>query len=369
MSSQVDFTRTPFPNIQFAGDIDALFDLFLAHLEGNIEGVFVGQINGAEPTEDIGLWLNNNVWEAWSSTASKYLPIPLTTGRLYNSILRKTTLLSGATTGDVTLTLPDKNGATLATTEDVFNPHATITVDGNGTASCDMNTNSKFYILLSVDTNIFVQNMTDGEDMHILVENPQSGTNVVSFHTLPTVRDIYWTNGTLNSPVQTAGDSTHRAVNYYIISRVGNMYFGKVQQGYLIPTTGGSADTTAPTMVTFVANFDTIGMSASELLRNGALTIAEFVVKKNGTTQTISSADAAGANVTIVLTNSFTATDVITVQYLNTAHSVKDLAGNNMAAFPATTCVNATPGGGGGGFGLHGGRITGGTLFPSHEQQ
>lgn len=368
MSSEVIFNRTPFPNVQFAGDIDALFDLFVAHLEGNIEGVFVGQINGAEPTEDIGLWLNNNVWEAWSSTASKYLPIPLTTGRLYNSILRKTTLLSGATTGDVTLTLPDKNGATIATTSDVFTPVPTVTVAGSGTASCDMNTNSRFYILLSVDTNIFCHNMTDGEVMHIYVENPQSGTNVVSFHTLPTVADIYWDNGTLASPVQTAGDSTHRAVDHYIIERVGTLYFGRKTPGYLIPTTGGSADTTAPTMLTFVANFDTVGMTASELLRNGALTIAEFVVKKNGATQTVSSADASGANVTLVLANSFVSSDVITVQYLNTVHSVKDLAGNNMAAFAATTCVNATPGGGGGGFGLHGGR-TGGTLFPAHEPQ
>lgn len=341
MSTIINFSRTPLPSTQFEGDIDDFIDLIVAHLEGTLEnGAITGQVGGSEPISDIGGFWFNEVFYTWNELAGKYLPIPLLAGRVYNDVLY-TTFLQSSATADRTLTLPDKNG-TLATIDEVINKNDTETPVASP-ITLDYTKNAYYYVVLAADTT-FHDNMADGCRIDLWVENSQNNGFDVFFPGI-----IFM--GTV-PPVQTAGTSTQRALDHYILYRVDGITFGEhIANGLILaPLSGG--DNTGPVAVTFFGAVDTITITCNESIRGGSLTTSDFVVKKNNNVQSISSASANGNKITIDLAVSFLKADVIQVQYLNVAHTVKDLAGNPMLAFGLHAVVNGTnaTGNGAGGF-------------------
>lgn len=343
MSTIINFSRTPLPNTQFEGDIDDFIDLIVAHLEGTLEnGAITGQVGGSEPLADIGFWFNE-VFYTWNELAGKYLPIPLLAGRVYNDVVYNTFLQSSAT-ADRTLTLPDKDG-TLATTDEVVVKNPTVTLGGT-TLALNGFLNSWFYhVLIANITNISLAPLVDGQVVELWIEAPASTSFTVAWTPL-----IHWMGGA--APVQSTSGAGVRTIDHYKVWRVGDIILGEQVQGAEI-TIASSPDSVAPTIVAFNGSVATIILTASEPVRGGDLVESDFVVKKNGNTQTINTATASGKLITLILDNAFIKADLIQVQYLNVAHTVKDVYGNNLAAFALTTVVNGSnaTGTGAGGFG------------------
>jgi hypothetical protein len=350
-TTSIQFSRTPLPDVQWDGDFDELIDLIVAHLIGDLEnGAFTGQDGGTEPTSNVGLWFHNFTWYAWDEDVDKYLPLPVVAGRLYQGALRKTHLISGATTGDVDLFLPDQNGGTIATLDDLADAAQTTTLDGSQNFFVTGGGSRKrYYIVVLANISAGITGFNDGDRVDIWLEQPDvSPTKTVTWTPL-----INWMGG--SPPVLSAYAAGHRKIDRVTIWKVEGLYFGEFQQGADIPTAGG--DTTAPTVVSFFGAAGLITLTASESLRGKTVTNSEFVVKKNGTNQTINTITVSGKQIVIDLAATFTKADVMQVQYVNSLNQIKDLAGNNMVAFGLHSVVNGsnTTGSGGGGFDTGGG--------------
>lgn len=351
MSTSIVFGRTPLPATQWDGDIDDFIDLIVAHLTGDLEaGAFTGQIDGTEPTSDIGLWLKNNVWYGWSDDVDKYLPIPMVTGRLFQGTLRTTQLISGAESDNIELFLPNQDGGTLATLQDLADAAQTTTLDGSANFFITGGGSRKrYYAVITANVSVGLTGFNDGDRVDIWLEQPDSSpTKTVTWTPL-----INWMGG--SAPVLSAYAAGHRKVDRVTVWKVEGLYFGEFEQGADIATAGG--DTTAPTPVSFFGAAGNITITASESLRGATVTNSDFVVKKNGTNQTINTITVSGNQIVIDLAGTFTKTDTMQVQYINALHQIKDLAGNQMAAIALHAVVNGSnaTGSGSGGFDTGGG--------------
>jgi hypothetical protein len=345
MAAQVTIASTTLPNFLWQGDLQQLLDLFAQHLVGTLNGnVLVGQMNGSAPTSNIGVWVNGNVLYTWNTDEGRYLPLPLAIGRVYTGGVLNLTKIFALATTDRTLYTPDKTG-TLAVTSDIFGEKATQSLGGTSPV-LDWNIEARhYYITLSGNTTLSVTNNKDGQERDIWVENPASASNTF------VITGAVWP-GAL--PTQTAGGVNLRSIDHYKMWTIGTALFVERVGGYQISTLGGSGgDVTAPSVSDIShTNSGRVTVEFSELLQGASLSTADFVVKKGGVSQSISSASASGASVTLVVSTTFTSANSVTVQY--TGSSIKDLAGNAAAAFGPSSShyvSNVVPTGGGSGGG------------------
>lgn len=333
-NTTITFGRTPLPNVQWTGDADALLDLIATHLTGAlVSGALVGQVGGATPSSNIGFYFNNYIWYAWNSIAAAYLPDPVVAGRVYDGVLRLTTLQSGATGANVLLTLPDQDGATLATTKDVLAHNPTATVSGASIA-IDTTKNAYTYIVLTANATIGGSAMVDGQQIDLWIENPAGSTFTVTWGA-----PVTWFGTT--PAMSPSPNATTRVIDHYILFKVGNIIFGQYVQGATILTTGGSADTTPPTVTGFIGDASSITLTASEPLRGTAPPLGDFgvvrVVGGSSTALTITSITISGTAIVLAITQSMATGDVVKVTFNGASATIKDLAGNVMASFAQTT--------------------------------
>lgn len=336
----INFSRTALPLTQFEGDIDELFDLFVAHLVGTFTGgTLTGQVNGSAPLSDMGPWLNQTIWEVWNTSEARYLPLAVTAGKMYQGNLVTSTIQSGATVNR-TLTTPDKDG-TIATTDDVGAIVATNTIPGAATISLDTSLKAPLYVLLTANTTITPVNMVDGQKIDLWLEN-NGTTYTVAW------ANVIWPAGT--APTITTGTAGNRRIDHLMLEQIGTQIYGRVAaQDYRI-TTG--SDVTPPTITGRRAYASVITLSMSELIQAGnALPTTDFEVRKNNNVQTITGVVATGQTVKVTISSTFTKTDVMKVKYIGTGTSIKDLTGNACPADAAlvtatygTTATGTDPG-------------------------
>lgn len=328
MINRVNFALIPFPPIQWSGDVFQLAQLLAEHLQGNLDNsVFSGQSGGTEPQTDIGLWLNDDLWEHWDAELAKYVPLRVAAGIVSNGVLHKTTLAATSTTGDITLELPDKAGK-IALTEDVLAPQETDTQSGN-TISIDWK-NSKVYSVISGNATVSdAGGGADGKSVELFVETPPGHGSALTI-TFPAAWRI--SGATLSTT-----DATHRAVDKFLIEQIGTDIFVDKISSYSINQAGVGGDTIKPTFVSARITRDTslVKVVFSELI-TGVTTPAKWLVKKNGNTQSIDSTVVTGNQVRIDLSSTVGANSSVTVQYTGTTE-VKDLAGNFANPFSPQT--------------------------------
>lgn len=340
-NTAITFGRTPLPNVQWTGDADALLDLIATHLTGDlVNGALVGQVGGSFPLSDVGFYFNNFIWYSWNAFSGQYLPNPLIAGRISNDVLYYTTLQSGAASGNVTLTLPDANGATLATTEDIRHHDPTTTITGANIAF-DTTMDNFMYVVLVAHCNITVSGMADGQRADIWVENPANQSFNLNF-----TNSVVWFGGVPDQSPATAS-STTRYIDHYTFYKVGTILFGEYKQGATILTTGGgTADTTAPLVTNWVGNETSITLTANELLIGALPPSSDFVVQRthsgSGTavTMAVSLVFVTGNTIKLTVTPTtggigLVSTDTVRVTFNATSQQIKDLANNPMGAFAA----------------------------------
>jgi hypothetical protein len=363
--TNISFGLEPLPNVQWSGDVSQLLQLLVSHLTGTLEsGAFVGQIGGSEPTSDIGLWLDNNTIKKWSSVAGKYLPLPVVAGTLFGSNLYTTNLISTAASGNIQLNLPDRNGATLATLDDISGGAGTGLVVGlstvsetavsGGTLSFDwiaVKNGGNLYATLTGSNGavsvVEANSPSDGQAEAMWIEQSANGSSTPFTITWP----ASWVVST--GAVLTNRSSTNRIVDRFVVRRIGSLTFVEQNKSWSIPVSGAGSDTTAPTVtaISNTAGNSTVTISFSELLQGGVLDATKWAVMKNGASNAVSSAIASSNGVFLTVANTFIITDTGTVQYTGT--DVKDSAGNTAASFGPSSILIAGSGirgGGAGGF-------------------
>lgn len=326
MINRVNFSLIPFPPTQWSGDVFQLAQLLAEHLQGDLDdSVFSGQEGGTEPLTDIGLWLDDDVWKHWDTVLGKYVPLKVVAGLVSNGILHTTTLAATSTTGDITLNLPSKSG-TLATTEDAKAPGETHTSAANSLA-LDWES-EKEYIVISGNLSISeAKPGTDGQSVELFVETPPGHGSALTI-TFPSAwRQV---GGTLSTT-----DATHRAVDKFLIERIGTSTFVAKISSWSIDQGGVGGDTIKPVFDSAFINAgtSTLKVQFSELIA-GTTTAAKWIVKKNGNTQTIDAITINNNKVIITLTNTIGGNAFVTVQYTGT-DQVRDLAGNFADPFAA----------------------------------
>lgn len=357
--TKINFGRTPLANIQWNGDISDLLDLLVEHLTGALDnGAFTGQIGGSAPTSDIGLWLNGNTIYNWSATDGRYLPLPIITGSLFGGNLYTTQLISRAATASITLNLPDQNGKTLATTDDIRLAGTTQTqaaVSG-GSVSFDwsaiLNGGSLYVTLSGANGAVTIAEAnapSDAEFANIWIEQSASGSATPFTITWPSL----WQVST--SAVLTNRGVSSRVIDHFVVYRVGSQTFVEQRQTFGVATTGGGSDTTPPVVSSIdnSAGSDVIEITFNESLQGKTLDSTKWSVKKNGVTNAVSSAVANGNLVLLTVAATYKTSNTGTVQYSGT--DVKDIAGNAAASFgPSAITISGDFGGGGGGGGALG---------------
>lgn len=340
--AQINITSTPLPDVQWQGNLQDQLELFANHLEGEFTGgVLLGQVGGDAPTSDIGRWVSGNVDYVWNATEARYLPVPVTIGKLHTAGTLTFTTFQSTATADRTLYTPDKDGI-LATTADVLGGRGTNTVNA-ASPTIDWSTDAgHYYLTLTGNAVITHTNGEDGQERHLWIENPASASYTVTF------TDVIWPGGT--PPTQTVGAVNTRKIDHYRFWKIGDYVFGEAVQDYAISTLGGSGgDVTAPTVQDIQHNYlGNVHINMGELLQYAALTLSDFTVKKNGVTQALDSATANGYQVLINTSTTFTGSNTVTVQYTGTG--IKDVAGNVTAPFGPSastwTYIGGGPGGG-----------------------
>lgn len=86
---------------------------------------------------------------------------------------------------------------------------------------------------------------------------------------------------------------------------------------------GGGGKTTPPTVVSIIANTSSsIDITFSNTLQGSSVPVSDFILIKNGVTQTIGSAVISGSAVRLNLLTTFFNNDVITIQYLSSTDIV-----------------------------------------------
>ena len=337
MSNRVNFSLIPFPPIQWSGDIFQLAQLLVDHLQGNVDqSVFSGQLDGTEPTTDIGLWLDDDVWKRWDAEWAKYVPLGLVAGLVDNGTVRTARLNATNTSADIELDLPEEGG-TLARIEDVNSPVETITHAGN-TITIDWTKPNKYAVISGNVTIVDGGSGDDGATAKLWIETPPGHATALTI-TFPAI----WRKD--NIALSTT-DATHRSVDKFLIERVGADTFVTRVGTYSIDQSGGGdpthggGDTTPPVFVSaeIRANHNLIKVKFNELIQ-GTSPASAWTVTKNGNAQNISTVEVgagSGAKVFLTLANPIGANSEVTVRYTSDG-SVKDIAGNAAISFGPET--------------------------------
>lgn len=354
------FTRTALPATQFEGDIGGLFDLFTSHLVGTLSGqTLIGQIGGGAPGNQI-LWLNGNVWYAWNGVLGQYEPLPIVTGAYVGAISQVVTtqLRSTATADNITLYLPNKNGATLATKDDIIAASpGTKSVSGNAFVVDWTELGYGGILYANLTANVILTEATvprDGSRIDIYFEQALSASGALTV-TWPTP----WIIST-GAVLTTRASATTRYIDHFSLRRVGEKTFVEQGKGSTIATSGGGGGGTAPsdttppivTDVTVPVSTRAIVVTWDETLQGGTLSPAKWSVKRNGVTNAVSSVVATGSSIRLVVANTYGSTTTGTVRYTPGTGDVKDTAGNaaiDTGILNITVDTSGTGEGGGGG--------------------
>jgi len=314
-----------------------LFNAMVARMQCTVSdgNILWGQLGGTQPGAALpgndgqsGLWFGNPIaggsgyWNDYNSDAATYLPIPVVCGQYINSVLRTTSIVSGAVGGNWTLTTPDKSGV-IATTADLTRAFGTQTFGGTNIA-VDWSNRAQVYVVLSGNTILSAVAGTDGQIVDYYIENPTANAWTVTWAT-----GVMWPGG--SAPVMTPGVSGQRVIDHYRISAAAGHLFGEVVgQGYQI---GSGTDTTAPTLVSSnaTAKDNDIILTYNMNLRGGAIPVADFVVIINGSTVTVNSATANGTTVDVSLAVTMLKADTVTIKYTGT--DIKAISGVAAASF------------------------------------
>lgn len=328
MINRVNFSVVPFPPQQWSGDVFQLAQLLAEHLQGVLDdSVFSGQTGGSEPTSNIGLWLNDDLWEAWDTDQAKYRPLRVAVGLFTNGVLKLATLLASNTAADITLTLPSKTG-TLATLADILGGSATQTVTGN--VSVDW-TSRHIYTVISANVTITdAGGGADGQSVELWVETP-AGHGTALTITFPAAWK--WLNP--NPVVLSTTDADHRAVDHIVIHRIGTNTFVSLVDSYKLNQTGGGGDHNAPVFssANLTAHTAFVHVVFNETLQgNPSADTTAWIVRKDSNAQTITNVAISGSTATLTLSGPIGLQATVDVKYTG-GGSVKDLAGNAAAAF------------------------------------
>lgn len=329
----------PLPDQQWSGDIAELAALLAEHLvavlpDGTPKGPLVGQVNGSEPNTDQGLWLNNNVWYKWSTQAGKYLPFPLVAGGLVDGTLRKTVLKPTGQGSDIILYLPDQDGATLATEDDIeriTGLRPTQTIQDGGSVTLDFDSASRFVINISADMSLAYSGGVDGQSIDIWFITPANTSPAFA---------LTWTGfyGVSSGALPTT-DATHFAVTRVKVYVVGEKTFVEFGDTWQVLV---ADDTTLPKFVTAAVDIGSavILVTSDKLLKAGnSLDVSKFYVTRNGVQNPVTAAAASGKLVKLSVANSYQLGDNGFVSYNGT--DVMDVSGNLMAPFtPRSVSVN-----------------------------
>jgi hypothetical protein len=208
----IRFTADPLP-ADFSGTLQDFQTRFLSNLTGEIQDdhVLIGQVGGAEPTTNVGPWLNVDTWYVWDG--SKYVPAPLRVGNADFTIS-----IQGDITKNIIQTLQDKDGV-IALTSDVYEGRDTVVLSGT-TPTIDWGASNNFSQLLTGNTTYKLSNINDGQEIVIAVSNG------VTAYTVSWPSSVFWTGGT---PVQSGINTT----DLYLLKSIGGSVFGRQLAGYV----------------------------------------------------------------------------------------------------------------------------------------
>jgi hypothetical protein len=216
----IGFTADALPS-DFSGTLQDFQSRFLLNLHGHIADtqVLAGQIGGAQPTTNVGPWLNNDVWYVWNG--AEYVPTSVKVGGAGYTVQLSspTTVGTGLSTtlSSNVQTLQDKSG-TVALLDDVYTGRAVTVLTGT-TPTIDWSQGHNFFELLTGNTTIKVANSIDGQKIVVALRN--SGTS----YTVTWPSSIFWTGG--SAPTQTASKT-----DLYVLRNIGGSIFGKQTANY-----------------------------------------------------------------------------------------------------------------------------------------
>lgn len=342
------------------------FNAIVARMTASIAGgnVVFGQLGGSEPNAPLpgngdtaGLWFgtsagNDGIWQAWNADAAKYLPIPVVCGQYVNSVVHTTEFLCGAIKASYSIVTPDKGG-TLALLDDLLQSFGTQSISTGANLSPDWTNRASFYVVLTTNMTVaFPSHTTDGQIMDMFFENPSGSTD----YTVTFAGPIRWparvadVGGTVTAipagtpPVMSPHVAGQRVVDHYQFRLIGNIMFGSVvDQNFQIALT---ADNHAPVVVQPVTGSgNQIDIEFDWNLRGGSIPVADFVVIKNGTTQSLTNAIYAGTTVAVNLDVALKAADKVTIKY--TGVDIVSIAGIKVAPFGPLNVNIVTRGGDG----------------------
>ena len=326
MTNRVNFSITPFPDIQWSGDIAQLAQLLAEHLNGDLDqSVFTGQAGGTEPLTDVGPWLkSDSQWWFWDGVIAKYRPFSLVLGRVQGDDIVLTTVYAGAIGENIALFLPSKAG-TIATIDDARAPLPTLP---RANSSALIRWVGNTYVLLTSNVTVTdAGNGKDGQSVDLYLETPP-GTAIA--HTVAFPAAWRKTTGLTLSTT----DGTHRAVDRFKISRVGNDTFVSKTGAFQINQAGPDGDTTPPIFnnASIFENTSKVYLYFDEPVV-ASNTPSAWVVKKNGTNVSVTTVTVETAyEVQLTLISSVPSGVELTAQYLG-GGGLSDLAGNDSAAF------------------------------------
>ncbi len=118
-----------------------------------------------------------------------------------------------------------------------------------------------------------------------------------------------------------------------------------------VPQTSGSLgynkalviDGTVPTLFASSVDTNEISLIYDEDMYTTAPSTSDFTVVKNGSISlTVTSVSVSGSTITLVLNNSLTPSDTLTLAYTPGTNPIRDLAFNEASSFSATTITNTT---------------------------
>lgn len=179
--------KVPFHNIFTSGDVPDLATAITSNLQGVIDSsnILLGQVGGAAPTSNVGLWVNGGILYYWNGSA--YVPMVVAVGDGTHSVT-----LSASPTLNRTILLPDRDG-TLALTVDIYTPRDTVIVPA---LNLDWSTSFSFYKAITVSSAFTMTNTKPGQRIRFVISPTGSGA-----YTFPAF--VFWPSGT--APTATAG--------------------------------------------------------------------------------------------------------------------------------------------------------------------
>jgi hypothetical protein len=323
MTNRINFSVVPFPQIQFSGDVNQLAQLLADHLQGNLDqSVFTGQDGGTMPQTNIGLWLDNDIWKIWDTILATYVPIACAAGAVTNGVLHVARMHANNETADIDLQLPSLAG-TIARIEDITAPLAPGTNSGN-TINLDWTVTDFYAQITAAATVVDPGTAVNGASLVLWIETP------VGHGTALTV--AFPSTWIVDSAILGTTDATHRAVDQFVIRRIGTKTFVHHEALYSI-NQGGPGGDTSPPVVSLIDAI--VGHSAVRVhwlqLMQGPTPVTDWIVKKDGTNVPISVVNVSGTLVQVVINSPIVQGSVYTIQY--TGSSLKDVAGNLASHF------------------------------------